>query len=289
MRIEFTNKTKEILAKRVAYFCSNPSCSKVTIGPNENKFKSISIGIAAHIFAASENGPRYNKNLSKLEICNIDNGIWLCSNCATLIDRNERKYTPEILKTWKEDAERNAEVDLISYRKRKTKKIQYDGFVFENSLDAKWAAFFKLMNWSYVYKPFEINNWSPTFQIITSNYEKFLVDVIYSINIKESIKKIALATNYSENILIVNEHPFAIKKYFKEYPNMIGLTSIKGKIEEDDQEYCSSIIYNFYDEGYSIYNLCLLNEDLHDLIEPENEFCRELWKKSQNIINQILS
>ncbi len=59
MRDNFTKKTIEILAKRVGYICSNPNCKKHTIGPHKEAYKSTSIGIAAHITAASEGGPRY--------------------------------------------------------------------------------------------------------------------------------------------------------------------------------------------------------------------------------------
>ncbi|HRF25278.1 MAG TPA: hypothetical protein PLR98_13980, partial [Chitinophagaceae bacterium] len=35
----------------------------------------------------------------------ISNGIWLCSNCAKLIDTDVNKYSANILKTWKQNAE----------------------------------------------------------------------------------------------------------------------------------------------------------------------------------------
>ena len=53
MRDEFSVKTKEKLAKRVAYRCSNPQCRKPTIGPKDESDGTISIGEAAHIRAAS--------------------------------------------------------------------------------------------------------------------------------------------------------------------------------------------------------------------------------------------
>lgn len=50
---DFKKVTIEILAKRISYICSNPTRKKVTIGANEDKNKSTSIGIAAHITTAS--------------------------------------------------------------------------------------------------------------------------------------------------------------------------------------------------------------------------------------------
>lgn len=65
-RDDFTQAIKSKLAKRVAYICSNPSCQKLTIGPGS--FNDINnIGVAAHIYAASPGGPRYNSNMAGKE------------------------------------------------------------------------------------------------------------------------------------------------------------------------------------------------------------------------------
>ena len=117
MRDDFSSKTKEILGKRVGYYCSNPNCRKATIGPTSDKDKALNIGIAAHITAASEGGARYNEELSHSERKDIDNGIWLCANCATLIDRDPDFYTVEVLKEWKESDEKKA-LEAINFNER---------------------------------------------------------------------------------------------------------------------------------------------------------------------------
>jgi hypothetical protein len=104
-RDNFTKQTIDILAKRVGYICSNPECRTYTVGPNLDTSKATLIGIAAHITAASTGGPRYEQSLSEIERTHIDNGIWLCSNCATLIDKDERRYSRDVLRNWKEHAE----------------------------------------------------------------------------------------------------------------------------------------------------------------------------------------
>lgn len=104
-RDDFTKSTIDILAKRVGYHCSNPKCRKYTVGPNDNPEKATLIGVAAHITAASSRGPRYNSNLSEEERKHINNGIWLCSNCATLIDKDETYFPTELILDWKESAE----------------------------------------------------------------------------------------------------------------------------------------------------------------------------------------
>jgi hypothetical protein len=104
-RDDFTKQTTDILAKRVGYLCSNPSCRNPTVGPNDNPEKATIIGIAAHITAASPQGPRYDETLDESERKHINNGIWLCSNCATLIDKDKAAFPVEILLEWKNEAE----------------------------------------------------------------------------------------------------------------------------------------------------------------------------------------
>lgn len=106
IRDNFTLKTKEILAKRVGYFCSNPNCRRLTIGPSSDKEKSINIGVAAHISAASKKGPRFDSTITHTQRKHISNGIWLCYNCSVLIDRDENNYPSEKLINWKNETER---------------------------------------------------------------------------------------------------------------------------------------------------------------------------------------
>ena len=105
MRDDFTERTKELLAKRTGYRCSNPDCKKPTVGSNTNKEKSTSIGVAAHITAASPGGPRYNSSLTVDQRSDMDNGIWLCQSCSTLIDKDPDKFTVSLLNKWRTEAE----------------------------------------------------------------------------------------------------------------------------------------------------------------------------------------
>ena len=105
MRDEFDAKTKETMARRVGFHCSNPQCRQLTSGPQEHSAKAINIGVAAHIAAASPGGPRYDSEMSPKERKSIDNGIWLCQNCAKLIDNDEKRYPSDLLKDWKNQSE----------------------------------------------------------------------------------------------------------------------------------------------------------------------------------------
>ena len=104
-RDDFTKRTVDILGKRVGFLCSNPTCRKFTIGPHEEADKATIIGVAAHITAASPNGPRFDSELTDEQRIHINNGIWLCCNCATLIDKDFTKYSLVELNKWKSDAE----------------------------------------------------------------------------------------------------------------------------------------------------------------------------------------
>jgi hypothetical protein len=83
-----------------------------TIGSHENTGKSTSIGIAAHITAAAEGGPRYNSLITPDKRLDITNGIWLCSNWAALIDKNPDEFPVELLHEWKGGAEVESKLKL---------------------------------------------------------------------------------------------------------------------------------------------------------------------------------
>ena len=42
----------------------------------------------------------------------IENGIWLCSNCSIIIDRDEKKYTAQVLRAWKKKHERYIQAEM---------------------------------------------------------------------------------------------------------------------------------------------------------------------------------
>ncbi len=104
-RDNFDPKTRQTLGHRVNFICSNPGCRKPTCAPHKDPTKTVSIGVAAHILAAAPGGKRYNAGMSSQERKSIDNGIWLCQNCAKLIDSDEKKYSADLLHHWKRTAE----------------------------------------------------------------------------------------------------------------------------------------------------------------------------------------
>jgi len=106
-RDDFSQKTIETLAKRASYICSNPDCRSLTLSPSEkDPEKYIYIGKGAHITAASRYGPRYDSSLIHEQRSSVENGIFLCSNCADMIDKNGGlDFSVESLKKWKSEHE----------------------------------------------------------------------------------------------------------------------------------------------------------------------------------------
>ncbi len=113
-RDEFTEKTKHTLCLRVGARCSEPGCRRLTVGPNSTVTKATIIGVAAHITAAAQGGPRFDPTLTSQQRSHISNGIWLCATHASLIDKDEHRYPVEVLRQWKNVAEDAAAADVAA-------------------------------------------------------------------------------------------------------------------------------------------------------------------------------
>ncbi len=114
MRDDFNNKVKRTAAARVGHRCSNPHCRKPTSGPGVDPSRALSIGVAAHITAASPGGPRFDGSLSAEQRSSIDNAIWLCQSCGALVDRDLDRFTVDTLLDWKRRAENAAAAELTA-------------------------------------------------------------------------------------------------------------------------------------------------------------------------------
>jgi len=108
MRDDFTEEVKRVLVLRAGAACSNPGCRALTIGPQDDPTKAVNVGVAAHITSAAAGGPRYNPSLSPEERRHSDNGIWLCQNCAELVDNDVAQFPEALLREWKTVAEHRA-------------------------------------------------------------------------------------------------------------------------------------------------------------------------------------
>lgn len=93
MRDDFTEAVKDSVASRVGFKCSNPDCRAPTAGPQTDSSKSLNLGVAAHITAASPGGPRYDPNLTPEQRRSPENAIWLCQTHAKLVDNDPTRFT----------------------------------------------------------------------------------------------------------------------------------------------------------------------------------------------------
>ncbi len=114
MRDDFSQKTKEVMSHRVGCRCSKPDCGISTIGAASDDEGTINIGFAAHITAASPDGPRYDPSLTSGQRKHHSNGIWLCGTHAKLVDSDEAHFTVKELVSWKRIAERRSFLEVVS-------------------------------------------------------------------------------------------------------------------------------------------------------------------------------
>ena len=102
-RDEFSKPTRDALAKRAAFVCSNPDCRVVCVSPDPSTEEGVIFtGKAAHIHAAAPRGPRYLPSQTPDQRKHISNGVFLCSSCSVVIDQNTGAAHPaELLRSWK--------------------------------------------------------------------------------------------------------------------------------------------------------------------------------------------
>ncbi len=103
-RDDFSEPVKRAVAARAGWHCSFDGCPKLTIGPSEESPEGTTkIADVAHICAAAP-GPgarRYDPSMTSAERSSIENAIWLCTDHARLIDRDEVTYTADVLRGMK--------------------------------------------------------------------------------------------------------------------------------------------------------------------------------------------
>ena len=146
-RDDFKAHVVRTIAQRAGYRCANQTCLRPTIGPDGSD-KSASIGVAAHITAAAERGPRYDATLTADERASAENGIWLCQTCSRLIDSDESSHSPDQLREWKEFSEMRAYLGIRGFAiviSRSYKKLEekMPGLIAEMKADIGGSPFIR--------------------------------------------------------------------------------------------------------------------------------------------------
>jgi len=114
VRDNFSKQTVLEIAKGVGWRCSNPDCRRPTVAANQAQDDTLIIGDAAHICAASPDGPRYDATQTSAQRRAKENGIWLCKVCARVVDLDPAKYTVDVLRKWKRGAQERALREMLA-------------------------------------------------------------------------------------------------------------------------------------------------------------------------------
>jgi len=111
----FDRPVAEMAAFRAAYICSNPECNCLTAGPALSKpGLKTKIGEAAHIVGEGATSARHRADV---DVAALDNAIWLCASCHTIIDKNNGDGYPEThLRNWKKAHEKMVGMLVRSHR-----------------------------------------------------------------------------------------------------------------------------------------------------------------------------
>ena len=98
--------------------CENPNCLADLFLQLGNE--KIHIAEMAHVFSASDTGPRSNRILSEEERGAYENLILLCPKCHTVVDKAEKEFPDSLLLKWKrEHKERIQEAfGIVEYKTR---------------------------------------------------------------------------------------------------------------------------------------------------------------------------
>jgi hypothetical protein len=112
-RDDFPTGVIEEIRKRAGGRCSVPYCRAATTGPSESRTSGVTnVGVAAHITDAAPGGPRFDPDMTSKQRQSRENGIWTCQTHGKAIDDDERRYTTELLRAWRDRAEALAGEEL---------------------------------------------------------------------------------------------------------------------------------------------------------------------------------
>lgn len=96
-------------------------------------------------------------------------------------------------------------------------ETRYNGVNFRSRLEARWAAFFDMLEWKWSYEPFDLNGWIPDFFI----EQTLLIEVkpiVFQTNpsdqfkkLPDDLKKCEYTVMNGKEVLIVGIEPISIE------------------------------------------------------------------------------
>ncbi len=269
-RDDFSKDTVTKLAERVGFLCSNPACRTHTVGPNTEETKSTRIGKGAHITAAATGGPRYDVSLSPEQRSHVSNGIWLCANCADLIDKDEKQFPTILLNSWKAGAELDMhmrlkgvvkeaaasnepylEVDLVWERGGRSPRGHSNKNPVEQDEHGRWVMIIGAgvkpiihweLSWSYALKIYN-NSSYPAYNVIFRQVSDLKFTTLEKLPIKNNLPPydyIGLKATYMDGVEDV--HTVADEIIAKKIPDALnGLYFEIIYFDEGRKEHCTAI------------------------------------------------
>jgi len=139
MRDDFSQRTKDLLANRVGWKCSNPNCRKATRGAGIGKENIINIGVASHITAASKGGPRYAINVIEKYYRII--GYIICDDKGVYYPIDVRKNDIAILEGTYNCIEDELKKELVPYNIKIEPAEVWSPFFFRWQFMCDWNVF----------------------------------------------------------------------------------------------------------------------------------------------------
>ena len=91
--------TKLRLFADSAGFCQKPDCKRTLFVDAGSTI--VHIAEMAHVFAASDRGPRANSSLPDQDLSAYENLILLCPSCHTIVDKAPNEYPDTLMVEWK--------------------------------------------------------------------------------------------------------------------------------------------------------------------------------------------
>ena len=257
-RDNFTQATIDKLSRKVANLCSNPECRILVMSAKAQGNQGLAnLGVAAHICAASPNGPRYDSAMTTEERKHENNGIWLCQSCARLIDIEPDNYPKELLLEWKSEAAKFARSKLgTSLFDRENAKKTTDQIYRENDIEfvQNYLNFVPFTKIPYLLQDLP-NSINTDLFTIGEMWECACIDMPHLRNLRD--KKL---DTYFKNFFF---------KYSELYSLIHGYLSIKNEQYEQYEQY----IYHF-EAPYIFNGTIFLNKKLpYEYLE---ELCRAI-------------
>ncbi len=226
-RDDFSKQVARKLAERASFFCSNPGCRRVTVGPViSDPTKSTSTGVASHIAAASPGGPRYDMSQSRAQRQSIENGIWLCAACSALVDKNDgADYPAEHLKKWKTDHEA-----LMKECLEGSRRVVLEFRPLNNDLRMALRFLLILESKSSLYAPIHLEDprlVAKSMGEIREALLKFRMELDDDSPINDFAESVAAACRYYMNVTPVDAHVTEIGYALGAVRKVVGINLLK--------------------------------------------------------------